>query len=51
LLSSRKTLDVGSGSGYLTLAFAKLMDNNQGISFGVEHIPELVKDSIENISK
>ncbi|TKY73579.1 Protein-L-isoaspartate O-methyltransferase 1 [Spatholobus suberectus] len=43
-------LDVGSGTGYLTACFA-LMVGPQGRAVGVEHIPELVSFSIENIQK
>ncbi|XP_062027574.1 protein-L-isoaspartate O-methyltransferase 1-like isoform X2 [Rosa rugosa] len=43
-------LDVGSGSGYLTACFA-LMVGPKGRAVGVEHIPELVSSSIENIQK
>ncbi|XP_040988891.1 protein-L-isoaspartate O-methyltransferase 1-like [Juglans microcarpa x Juglans regia] len=43
-------LDVGSGTGYLTACFA-LMVGPQGRVVGVEHIPELVSSSIQNIQK
>ncbi|KAJ7956135.1 Protein-L-isoaspartate O-methyltransferase [Quillaja saponaria] len=43
-------LDVGSGTGYLTACFA-LMVGPQGRAVGVEHIPELVSSSIQNIQK
>ncbi|KAK6276015.1 hypothetical protein POUND7_005724 [Theobroma cacao] len=43
-------LDVGSGTGYLTACFA-IMVGRQGRAVGVEHIPELVASSIENIKK
>lgn len=43
-------LDVGSGTGYLTACFA-LMVGPEGRAVGVEHIPELVASSIENIQK
>ncbi|KAE9602663.1 putative protein-L-isoaspartate(D-aspartate) O-methyltransferase [Lupinus albus] len=43
-------LDVGSGTGYLTACFA-LMVGPQGHAIGVDHIPELVSSSIENIQK
>ncbi|QCD80991.1 protein-L-isoaspartate O-methyltransferase 1-like isoform X2 [Vigna unguiculata] len=45
-----RALDVGSGTGYLTGCFA-LMVGPQGRAVGVEHIPELVSFSIENIKK
>ncbi|CAO2840519.1 unnamed protein product [Amaranthus hypochondriacus] len=41
-------LDVGSGTGYLTACFA-VMVGSQGRAVGIEHIPELVTWSIENI--
>ncbi|KNA07602.1 hypothetical protein SOVF_170280 [Spinacia oleracea] len=43
-------LDVGSGTGYLTACFA-VMVGSEGRAVGIEHIPELVTWSIENIKK
>ena len=43
-----KVLDVGSGSGYLTVCFAKLGAKQV---HGVEHIEQLVDWSISNILK
>ncbi|KAL2539593.1 Protein-L-isoaspartate O-methyltransferase 1 [Abeliophyllum distichum] len=43
-------LDVGSGTGYLTACFA-IMVGPQGRAVGVEHIPELVEISLQNIQK
>ncbi|TVU15549.1 hypothetical protein EJB05_39074, partial [Eragrostis curvula] len=43
-------LDVGSGSGYLTACFA-MMAGPEGRAVGIEHIPELVASSIENVQK
>ncbi|XP_073007262.1 protein-L-isoaspartate O-methyltransferase-like isoform X1 [Typha latifolia] len=45
-----RALDVGSGTGYLTACFA-LMVGPQGRSVGIEHIPELVAASIENVRR
>ncbi|KAL4036364.1 hypothetical protein IC575_005097 [Cucumis melo] len=45
-----RALDVGSGTGYLTACFA-LMVGPEGRVVGVEHIPELVASSMENIKK
>ncbi|XP_072960482.1 protein-L-isoaspartate O-methyltransferase-like isoform X3 [Typha angustifolia] len=45
-----RALDVGSGTGYLTACFA-LMVGPQGRSVGIEHIPELVAASIENVKR
>ncbi|KAI6170780.1 Protein-L-isoaspartate O-methyltransferase [Aphelenchoides bicaudatus] len=43
-------LDVGSGSGYLTACFAKLIGPN-GTVIGIEHIDELVELSERNLRK
>ena len=43
-------LDVGSGSGYLTAALSKMI-NDTGVVIGVEHIESLYEQSIKNISK
>ncbi len=40
LIKADKALDIGSGSGYLTLAMANCME--KGLCIGIEHIPELV---------
>ncbi|OAY68645.1 protein-L-isoaspartate O-methyltransferase-like isoform X2 [Ananas comosus] len=45
-----RALDVGSGTGYLTACFA-MMVGPQGRAVGIEHIPELVAASIENIKR
>lgn len=44
-----KILDVGSGSGYLSVAFNLLYPNS--MVYGIEHIDKLVKDSIANVKK
>ncbi|KAF7002086.1 hypothetical protein CFC21_017624 [Triticum aestivum] len=43
-------LDVGSGSGYLTACFA-MMVGPEGRAVGIEHIPELVAASTENVER
>jgi len=45
-----RALDIGSGTGYLTACFA-MMVGPQGCAVGVDHIPELVAMSIENVNK
>ncbi|XP_078434238.1 protein-L-isoaspartate O-methyltransferase 1-like isoform X1 [Wolffia australiana] len=45
-----RVLDVGSGTGYLTACFS-LMVGPTGCAVGVEHIPELVVSSLENIKR
>lgn len=43
-----RILDVGSGTGYLTALFAEFTGPD-GLVVGVEHIPQLVQTSINNI--
>ena len=45
-----KILDVGSGSGFLTVALSK-MTNDKGRVIGIEHIPELYNFGINNVRK
>jgi len=45
-----KILDIGSGSGYLTVALSK-MTNDTGTVVGIEHIPELYEFGIKNVRK
>ncbi|KAK1683733.1 hypothetical protein QYE76_044581 [Lolium multiflorum] len=45
-----RALDVGSGSGYLTACFA-MMVGPEGRAVGIEHIPELVVASTENVER
>eukprot|EP00871_Galdieria_phlegrea_P002250 jgi/Galph1/3025/GphlegSOOS_G1678.1 len=50
LKPGNKVLDVGSGSGYLTACMGLMVAPN-GVVVGVEHIPGLAKQSIDNIEK
>ncbi|XP_062185557.1 protein-L-isoaspartate O-methyltransferase-like [Phragmites australis] len=43
-------LDVGSGSGYMTACFA-MMVGPEGRAVGIEHVPEIVASSIENVQR
>ena len=45
-----KALDVGFGSGYLTVAMSKMMED-KGTAVGIEHIKQLNDFANENISK
>ena len=45
-----KALDVGFGSGYLTVAMSKMMED-KGTVVGIEHIEQLNNFAKENISK
>jgi len=47
---SVKVLDVGSGSGYLSACFARMLPKN-GKVVGIDVIPELVNWAFENIKK
>ncbi|OMJ77209.1 hypothetical protein SteCoe_23244 [Stentor coeruleus] len=42
-------LDVGCGSGYLTVCLAKML--GKGRVFGIDHIEELINQAMENIYK
>jgi protein-L-isoaspartate(D-aspartate) O-methyltransferase len=50
LVTGKRSLDVGSGSGYLAVCMAKMMPQ-EGKCYGIEHIPELVKQSIKNVQR
>ena len=50
LVPGSKVLDVGSGSGYLLPVFARLVGPS-GLVVGIEHIPQLVDWSDENVRK
>ena len=50
LKPGNKALDVGFGSGYLTVAMSKMMDD-KGTAVGIEHIGELCDFANVNISK
>ena len=45
-----RVLDVGSGSGYLTVCMAHLVQPG-GLVVGIEHISQLVELSVKNINK
>lgn len=50
LIEGERALDIGSGSGYLTACMAIMLGNN-GKAVGIDHIPELVEKSVENVKK
>uniref|UniRef100_A0A7I4YXR0 Protein-L-isoaspartate(D-aspartate) O-methyltransferase n=1 Tax=Haemonchus contortus TaxID=6289 RepID=A0A7I4YXR0_HAECO len=50
LVDGAYALDVGSGSGYLTVCMALMIGNN-GKVVGIEHIPELVELAKKNTRK
>ena len=50
LSEGKRALDVGSGSGYLTACMA-IMVGASGKAVGIDHIPELVNKSMDNIRK
>ena len=43
-------LDIGSGSGYLTVCLSKLI-NDQGVVVGIEHVPELYEEGKKKYKK
>ncbi|KAF9934713.1 hypothetical protein FBU30_000571 [Linnemannia zychae] len=50
LTPGAKALDVGSGSGYLTVCMAEMV-GPKGRAIGVDHIPELVEQAKRNTQK
>ena len=50
LTQGAHVLDVGFGSGYLTVALSKMIKDS-GVVVGVEHIPQLYEFGKKNISK
>lgn len=50
LVEGEKALDVGSGSGYLTVCMAYMVGET-GKAIGIDHIQELVDLSKENVKK
>ena len=50
LKAGGRALDVGFGSGYLTVAMSKMMED-KGTAVGIEHIKELCDFANKNISK
>ncbi|XP_053978972.1 protein-L-isoaspartate(D-aspartate) O-methyltransferase [Hylaeus volcanicus] len=50
LRNGARALDVGSGSGYLTACMATMIGPN-GLTIGIEHIPELKAFAEENIKR
>ena len=50
LIEGSNALDIGFGSGYLTVAMSKMM-NDKGCVVGIEHIKDLYDFGTQNISK
>ena len=50
LIEGSTVLDIGFGSGYLTVAMSKMM-NNKGTVIGIEHIKTLYDFGLSNINK
>lgn len=50
ITTAKNILDVGSGTGILTLALAMMSPKGCRV-YGIEHVPELVKSSIDNITR
>lgn len=44
-------LDIGTGSGYMALAMAKMAKSANIKVFGIDHIPKLVNQAQENVAK
>ncbi|KAM8921390.1 protein-L-isoaspartate(D-aspartate) O-methyltransferase-like [Pelodytes ibericus] len=50
LVEGSKVLDVGSGSGYLTACFARMVGST-GKVVGIDHINQLINDAIQNVQQ
>uniref|UniRef100_A0A8C5MQA8 Protein-L-isoaspartate O-methyltransferase n=1 Tax=Leptobrachium leishanense TaxID=445787 RepID=A0A8C5MQA8_9ANUR len=50
LTEGASALDVGSGSGYLTACFARMVGNT-GKVVGIEHIEHLISNAIQNVQR
>lgn len=48
---AKRALDIGTGSGYMALAMAKMMRDDDVKVYGIDHIPKLIEQARENISK
>lgn len=48
---AKKCLDIGTGSGFVALAMAKMTKNEIVKVYGIDHIPKLIDQAKENISK
>jgi len=51
LKGAKKALDIGTGSGYMTLALAKMMKGKDIKVYGIDHIPKLIDQARENLTK
>jgi len=49
--NAKKVIDIGTGSGYVALSLAKMMKGYSGKVYALDHIPKLVEQAKENISK
>lgn len=49
LIPGSTILDIGCGSGYLTVCLAKMI--GKGRVFGIDHIEDIINQAMENISK
>ncbi|XP_041352615.1 protein-L-isoaspartate(D-aspartate) O-methyltransferase-like isoform X2 [Gigantopelta aegis] len=50
LKEGNRALDVGSGSGYLTACMALLLGDS-GLAVGIDHIDELISESVRNVNR
>jgi len=44
-------LDIGTGSGFMALAIAKMMRSEDIKVYGIDHIPKLIEQAKENVAK
>lgn len=48
---AKRMLDIGTGSGYMALAMAKMAKSPDVKVFGIDHIPKLVDQAKENVAR
>jgi len=51
LKGAKRAVDIGTGSGFVALSMAKMMKGDDIKVYALDHIPKLVEQARENISK
>ena len=46
-----KSLDIGIGSGWMSVALSELMENKQSICYGIDHLQGVLNIAKKNILK
>lgn len=51
LKTSKKCLDIGTGSGFMALAMKKMMEDEEGMVYALDHVEGILKLAEKNIRK